>query len=237
MKIVNLIFVCFVLLSCKQPDVNPTSTSSPSHLNQAISGLRFLALGDSYTIGQSVEEEDRWPNQLAKKLENFKIEVDEVDIIAQTGWTTSNLKNAISVEKPDSNYDMVALLIGVNNQFQGRSIEEYSVEFEELLVTAIALAKGDKNRVFVVSIPDYGYTPFGAASQENISKALDKFNAVNEEITKRHKVDYHNITDISREGLDDPSLVASDKLHPSGQQYRQWVARFDADVASQIKKW
>lgn len=235
MKFVNLIFVCLVLLSCKQQDVNPTNPSDSGNSNQAISGLRFLALGDSYTIGQNVEEEDRWPNQLKEELQDFEIELAEVDIIARTGWTTGNLKNAISVEKPDSNYDMVALLIGVNNQFQGRTIEEYTTEFEELLQSAIAIAQGDKDRVFVVSIPDYGFTPFGSSNQEKISKGIDQFNEVNKSITEEYDIAYFNITDISREGIEKPELVANDKLHPSGVQYNLWVKRFDANVAQKIK--
>ncbi len=187
--------------------------------------LKYLALGDSYTIGESVTESERWPVQLAKALTEKGTPIEKPKIIAVTGWRTDNLNNGINIAKLKNEYDLVSLLIGVNNQYQGKSAEEYAVEYEELLKKAIELAGDDKDRVFVVSIPDYGYTPFGQAKQEKITKELDEFNAINNRITKGYGVAYFNITDISRKGLDDPELVASDGLHPSGKQYTLWVAR------------
>lgn len=187
--------------------------------------LKYLALGDSYTIGESVAEGERWPVQLAAQLRGIGIEIDNPRIIATTGWRTDNLKNAINIAQIKETYDLVSLLIGVNNQYQGKPVDQYAVEYEDLLKTAIALAGGNKAKVFVVSIPDYGFTPFGKPKQEKISKELDEFNEVNKRITESYGIQYFNITDISRDGLDDPELVASDGLHPSGKQYGLWVDR------------
>lgn len=179
---------------------------------------KFLALGDSYTIGESVAESERWPNQLAAKLK-----LKEPRIIATTGWRTDQLKAAIEAANLKPEYDLVSLLIGVNNQYQGKPIEIYEREFEELLQTSIKLAKGKKKNVFVVSIPDYGYTPFGKAKQETISLELDQYNAINKRIAAKYGVRYFNITAISRKGFEDTELVAADGLHPSGKMYAQWV--------------
>jgi len=187
--------------------------------------LSYLALGDSYTIGESVNEHERWPNQLVEALVKNCIEVSKPRIIATTGWRTDNLKDAIIKAEVKNNYDMVSLLIGVNNQYQGKPAGQYAIEFEDLLITAIELANGKTGNVFVVSIPDYGYTPFGQPKMESISIQIDEFNAINKNIAEKYKVAYYNITDISRKGLEDPSLVASDGLHPSGKMYTLWVNR------------
>jgi lysophospholipase L1-like esterase len=181
-------------------------------------GTKFLALGDSYTIGESVSEEERWPNQLADKLK-----IERPRIIATTGWRTDDLKGAINSANLKDDYDLVSLLIGVNNQYQGKSSAQYEIEFEDLLKTAIQLAKGKSKNVFVVSIPDYGFTPFGKPKQETITVQLDEFNIINKRIAEKYKIKYFNITGISRKGLEDPTLVAADGLHPSGKMYTQWV--------------
>jgi lysophospholipase L1-like esterase len=186
--------------------------------------IKFLALGDSYTIGESVAENERWPNQLADSLRKRGLDCPDPTIIATTGWRTDDLKNAIDKAELTKDYNLVSLLIGVNNQYQGKSAESYRPEFEELLKTAIALAGGDKSKVFVVSIPDYGYTPFGREKQDSISRAIDEFNNVNRSVATRYGIRYFNITDISRRGLTEPVLVASDGLHPSGKMYGEWVA-------------
>lgn len=185
--------------------------------------VKFLALGDSYTIGESVLQTERWPVQLIQALRAQHVECFDPKIIATTGWRTDQLKSAIKAANLTSDYTLVSLLIGVNNQYQGKSAESYAPEFEELLKMAIALAGNDKSRVFVVSIPDYGYTLFGRSNQPAISKGIDAFNAVNRSITNALEVSYFNITEISRKGLEDTDLVASDGLHPSGKMYSQWV--------------
>lgn len=185
--------------------------------------IRFLALGDSYTIGESVAELERWPEQLATALRAQGVQVEKPRIIATTGWRTDQLKAAILSSGTPDNYDLVSLLIGVNNQYQKLTDEQYDPEFRELLEMAVKKAGGRKEKVFVVSIPDYGYTPFGQARQKEISEELDEFNEVNKEITLQSGIAYFNITEISREGLRDPELVATDRLHPSGKMYRMWV--------------
>ncbi|HWA35163.1 MAG TPA: SGNH/GDSL hydrolase family protein [Cyclobacteriaceae bacterium] len=187
--------------------------------------IKFLALGDSYTIGESVPEHERWPEQLADALRATGRRIEKPRIIAVTGWRTDQLKNAILEANLKNEWSLVSLLIGVNNQYQKKSAESYRPEFGELLDMAIALAGGKKENVFVLSIPDYGYTPFGKPNQVAISKAIDEFNAVNRSITEKKGIKYINITDLTRDGLDAPEYVAGDGLHPSGKMYARWVER------------
>lgn len=187
------------------------------------SPVRFLALGDSYTIGQGVPEADRWPVQFAKRLQNLGVAVEELKIIARTGWRTDDLLNGIAAEKPAENYNLVSLLIGVNNQYQRKDIAVYPFEFRQLLTKAIQLGGGNKAGVFVLSIPDYGYTPFGASSQTTISAEINEYNRINREIANEFGVAYFDITPISREALAKPEYLASDQLHPSGEMYARWV--------------
>src|SRR5262249_3244075 len=152
----------------------------------------------------SVAEDQRWPVQLAGALKKNGVTVEQPLIIATTGWRTDDLKRAIEAVKPPKDFGLVSLLIGVNNQYQGKSSTAYAPEFEELLKMAIAFAGGDKSKVFVVSIPDYGFTPFGKEKQQQITKAIDEFNTVNKSITEKYGVRYFYITDISRKGFEDP---------------------------------
>ncbi len=201
------------------------------------SSIQYLALGDSYTIGQSVLEENRYPNILTERLMADGVEINAPKIIAKTGWRTDQLKAAIEAEISSEQFDLVSLLIGVNNQFQGRSIEDYKIEFQELLERAIELAQGDKSRVFVLSIPDYAFTPFGqtASNSDSISAEIDAFNLANETISLAFDVSYFDITPISRTGLMNPQLVASDGLHPSGLMYAEWVDLIYDAVLSKLK--
>lgn len=185
--------------------------------------VKFLALGDSYTIGESVSVDDRWPVQLTDSLHHRGIDCSQPKIVATTGWRTDDLKKAMSKAKLKPKYNLVSLLIGVNNFYQGKTAEQYAPEFEALLRQAIQLAGGEKSGVFVLSIPDYGFTPFGKGNQEKITAGIDAFNAVNKSITEKLGVKYYSITEISRRGLDEPDLVAPDGLHPSGKMYSEWV--------------
>lgn len=183
---------------------------------------RFLALGDSYTIGESVAVADRWPNQLALQLRKGGIAIADPEIIAKTGWTTDELSSAIDAARPQGPYALVTLLIGVNNQYRGRDAEQYRKEFAVLLKRAIAFAGGDPKRVVVVSIPDWGVTPFAAGrDRAKIGQEIDLFNAINREETKRGGARYADITPASRR---DATLVAPDGLHPSAKMYAQWVS-------------
>lgn len=187
--------------------------------------VSFLALGDSYTIGESVSEQERWPNQLADSLRAHGMKISRPTLVATTGWRTDDLKNAIAKASLKNEYGLVSLLIGVNNQYQGKPLAQYAVEFEDLLRTAIALAQGKKENVFVVSIPDYGFTPFGKEKQTTITAAIDQFNATNRQIAERLGITYFFITDITRRALTQPDLMAADGLHPSGKMYSLWVER------------
>lgn len=189
--------------------------------------IRYLALGDSYTIGESVEQHERWPIQLAGLLSPHlggSRRGVEVTIIARTGWTTQELWEELQGRKLEPPYDLVSLLIGVNNQYRGYDIHQYREQFVFLLNKAIEYAGGDPNRVVVLSIPDWGVTPFAAdRDRQQITKDIDVFNAINRVETERAGASYVDITPISRDAIDDPSLVASDGLHPSGKMYAEWV--------------
>jgi lysophospholipase L1-like esterase len=186
---------------------------------------KYLALGDSYTIGEGVAEVGCWPNQLMALFRQKGLKFAKPLVIAGTGWQVEDLKNAIAEAKLSHDYDLVSLLIGVNDQYRGNSTDQYAKEFNELTLTAIQLAKGKKGNVFVVSIPDYGWTPLGESRQAEISGEIDQFNAINKSIAEKQGIAYFDITDISRAGLKDNALVAGDGLHPSWKMYRLWAER------------
>jgi lysophospholipase L1-like esterase len=186
--------------------------------------MRFLALGDSYTIGESVAPAERWPVQLAKRMRDEGITIENPTLIATTGWTTDELADAIARQNPTGPYDLVSLLIGVNNQYRGRDLDEYRTQFAALLEQAIALAGGDPQHVIVLSIPDWGVTPFAANRHaERVTSEIDAFNTVNADETARLGARYVDITPISREAATDPALIAGDGLHPSGKMYTAWT--------------
>ena len=186
-----------------------------------IDTIDYLALGDSYTIGQSVDPTERWPNQLVEALKEDGYNVGELKIIARTGWTTTNLLEAIAAEEL-AEFQLVSLLIGVNNQYQGKPFELFEEEFELLLNKAIELAGGKEN-VFVVSIPDYGVTPFGAANSFTIAQELDAYNAHMAGRCVSLDIPFIDITRISRAMGASEGALAPDDLHPSGEQYGRWV--------------
>ena len=191
---------------------------------EARKNLSYLALGDSYTIGESVSEKERWPVQLASALASEGFTFDTVRIIAKTGWTTDELMQGIASQNPGEGYDVVSLLIGVNNQYRGRSVDEFKTQFTSLLDLAVEFAGGHKDHVFVVSIPDWGVTPFAAERDgEKIAIEIDLYNAAKKDICRQKGILYIPITDISREVQSDPGLVADDGLHPSGRMYGRWV--------------
>ena len=189
--------------------------------------ISYLALGDSYTIGTSVSAEQRWPRQLidhlvAREGPTQHTPTPTLDIVAVNGWTTRDLLHGIPKADLLPRYDLVSLLIGVNNQFEGLSVEAYREEFAALLTIAVDKAGGKAESVLVVSIPDYGYTPFGA-DRSNISEEIDGFNAIAREVSGDGGVLFCDITAISRQARTTPGLIADDDLHPSAEQYRRWV--------------
>lgn len=207
-----------------------------AHQTGATDTLRYLALGDSYTIGTGVSSTERWPTQLTEKINAYQTNIHLLQpmYIAQNGWTTQALMNGMTSASVDTAaFDLVSLLIGVNNQYQGLSLEDYEAQFSELLERAIAIANNDSTRVFVVSIPDYGFTPFGASNQAEISSELAQFNASCAAISGSFGVSYYNITPISQQWPEMSNLIASDNLHPSGYQYSLWVDGFFEDMLTQ----
>lgn len=199
-------------------------------------GLTYLALGDSYTIGESVAESERWPVQLAKNLSNAGVAVSSPKIIARTGWTTDELKTKIVSEKIIQTYDLVSLLIGVNNQYRGRSVEQFRIEFVDLLETSLKFVRNNPAHVFVVSIPDWGVTPFASdRNQKQIAAQIDLFNAVSKEETEKRGILFVDITPISRQVVKDKSLVADDGLHPSGKMYQLWVEKITPELLKKLK--
>jgi len=237
-KQIVIVILSIFLLSCSSDDsasktavtppvpVTPPKTEIPT---TPISGsVKYLALGDSYTIGQSVCETCRFPEQLKSSLKTIYPQTDfSLKVIARTGWTTSNLISAINNENPEANYDLVTLLIGVNNQYQHIDFSVYQKEFPQLLNKAIQLAKGDKKNVIVVSIPDYAYTPFASgyssSKRAEISNEIDQYNTFAENTCISNGVNFISITDITRQI--NSNLVASDGLHPSETAYKLFVDR------------
>lgn len=206
------------------PNTNDNEEEVPDSNGSNMDSLTYLALGDSYTIGESVDETKRWPVQLVDQLNKTGEAIKSPKIIARTGWTTDELIAAIATADLDDTYDLVSLLIGVNNQYRGYPMDQQKREFEQLLLQAIDFAGGDTSRVFVVSIPDWGVTPFAEGrDRELIAEQIDAYNLINYEICQTYNVQYFNITPISREAKNDLSLIAGDGLHPSGKMYSQWV--------------
>lgn len=196
----------------------------------------YLALGDSYTIGESVRTSERWPMQLAQEIRQHGIEIGEPVIVAQTGWTTNELAAGIDRAELNPTYDLVSFLIGVNNQFRGLDPETYRQEFQQLLERAITFAHGKPEQVIVLSIPDWGATPFAAnRDPKAIATAIDHFNTINEVEATKRGAHYINVTDISRQTRHTPGLVAEDGLHPSGAMYQAWVRRVLPIALSALK--
>jgi lysophospholipase L1-like esterase len=188
--------------------------------------LRYLALGDSYTIGEGVAGDSRWPMQLARALRADGIALDDPDIIAATGWTTDELDAAIDVAQPAHDHALVSLLIGVNNQYRGRDVDEYRHQFAALLEHAIGFAGGRCERVLVLSIPDWGVTRYGHASGRDlaaIARELDAFNAAAHDICTARGVAFVDITPVSREHGAEPGMLVDDGLHPSVAMYSRWT--------------
>lgn len=185
--------------------------------------VRMLALGDSYTIGQSVALEERWPQQFVAELRKMGVKAPDPVYIATTGWTTKNLLDGMDSKLDTTeSYNLVSILIGVNNQYQGIDITTYEPELEEIIQRALRIAGHDPGRVFMLSIPDYAYTPYGNG-RRSISEGIDAYNSINNRVAATYGIPYVDVTAISREGLVQPELVAEDGLHPSGIQYGAWV--------------
>jgi len=196
----------------------------------------FLALGDSYTIGESVPIYESFPYQTVQLLRNKGMSVHATEIMAKTGWTTDELMAGIEKTTFEKSYDIVTLLIGVNNQYRGKDPSIYEKDFEKLLNKAIAFAGGNKQHVFVISIPDWGATPFAAnRDRVKIGKEIDLFNSINKKITDAAGIVYLSITEGSREATSNALLVAKDGLHPSGIEYGRWANKLADAILQSIR--
>lgn len=230
----NYFYFLFLLLmmacsSQKNITTNKNATKSAKNTTE----MTYLALGDSYTIGERVEEQDRWPVQLTKKLNQAGFSFLQPKIIAKTGWRSDELLNAMNNQLEDEKYDLVSILIGVNNQYQGKNIDTFKSELKTTVEEAIAHSNTGKSHVFMVSIPDYGVTPFGKDSgKENISKEITMYNGICKQTAEDYGIPFYNITDISLKAATNSAMVAEDGLHPSGEMYRQWVEK----IAPKIEK-
>ena len=209
-NILIIITLTFLLSSCKKLSLKES----------------YLALGDNYTFGESISEKHTWPKQLVDSLKKRNIFLSEPKIIAKTGWTTDELKKAINNSSLDYPYDWVSLLIGVNNQYRGRDTDEFKVQFESLLLEAIAFSGNRKERVFVISLPDWGSMPFAKDRDTNkIALEINKFNQVIYEVCAFENIKFIDITPISRNIYSNPNWIAKDSLHPSKEQYSKWVEK------------
>lgn len=207
-----LSITCFMILfsSCKKMSLKES----------------YLALGDSYTVGESISKKHTWPKQLVDSLKKRNIFLSEPRIIAKTGWTTDELKKAINDSSLDYPYDWVSLLIGVNNQYRGRDLDEFKLQFESLLFEAIAFSGNRKERVFVISIPDWGSMPFAKDRDPNkIAIEIDNFNQIIYEVCAFENIKFIDITPITRNIYSNPNWIAKDSLHPSKEQYSKWVEK------------
>jgi lysophospholipase L1-like esterase len=201
--------------------------------------ISYLALGDSYTIGESVDTTLRWPVQLAEEFKKEGFKITPPQIIARTGWTTDELMAAMDTASLNPPYDLVSVLIGVNNQYRGRDTANYRIELEEILERAVQLAGNKEEKVFVVSIPDWGVMPFAKEKKRDpasIAREINNFNSIKKQVAESRGLTYIYITDISREASENPSLIAEDGLHPSVEMYGEWVGRMVPVVRGMLKK-
>lgn len=234
-QVLAILFFFTCSSSCNKQEMGSTMAQNP----QASKKYYYLALGDSYTIGESVPPAENFPNQVLSSMLNNAIAFQEARIIAKTGWTTDELETGIvaanTAQPLRPSYDFVSLLIGVNNQYRGRSVDNYKPEFEALLLKAIAYAGGKADRVVVLSIPDWGVTPFAnGRDRAQIAREIDAYNTANKEIAQRLKAHYIDITPWTREAATDNSLLAADGLHPSGKEYKRWAERIVTYFRSKI---
>jgi lysophospholipase L1-like esterase len=231
-NITTIIFLISSLyLNCMEKDSTEKTMEEKTYT--------YLALGDSYTIGEGVDEKDRYPNQTVELLKSKEIAIQKPTIIAKTGWTTDELAKGIeNADIEGKKYDLVTLLIGVNNQYRGRPVDNYEKEFMELLKQAIQFAKGNSNHVVVISIPDWGVTPFAinrGSDQTKVASEIDAYNKAKAAICKELNVHYIDITEEYREIGALPDMVVSDNLHPSGLVYEKWAKKLEQMILEQME--
>lgn len=232
-KAISLIFIIFTLTGCHL--LNPPVKNEPSNSEEM--NYSFLAMGDSYTIGEGVEEEESWPVQLVERLRRRDFKMAYPKIVARTGWTTSDLIREVEEEiDVHRNFDLVSILIGVNNQYQKKSLSDFEEELREIFRKAINHSKRRERGVFAMSIPDYGVTPFGTENADQIGRDINEFNRVIRKVADEYDIDFFYITPISREAATNPQLIAADSLHPSKVMYRYWVDEIIDEVAIKLPR-
>jgi lysophospholipase L1-like esterase len=230
-KHILIALLAFGIVSC----AGTTSLNVKEKDEMSNTKKTYLALGDSYTIGTSIAYPDNFPSQLADSILSKTQDSLEVKIVAQNGWRTDDLQRGIKRTDLDDKYDLVSLLIGVNNQYQGLPLADFEKDFRSLLDTSMKYSGEQKEHVFVVSIPNYGYTPFGAEKKDEITTDLEKFNASSKAICEEYGIDFYNVTDISLEAETNAEYRAKDNLHPSGTQYAAWVTSFLNEVVKKLE--
>lgn len=237
----NILFVKLTIafsilqISCKTDNVNYMVSPIPTP-DEPQAVLTYLALGDSYTIGEGVKETERWPVQLSGLLNTAGIKVQSPLIIARTGWTTDELMAELDRRQIADTFNLVSLLIGVNNQYRGRPSAQFRTELIQLINRAIQYAGGDSTKLFLVSIPDWGVTPFASGrDRARIAREIDEYNEVIRQEAEARKLLFFNITEISRLAASDNSLLADDRLHPSGKMYRMWVELMFPEIIKRLQ--
>ncbi len=232
-RIINRFVVKPIIVSCAVLFV--TACADAKMKTQSM--YTYLALGDSYTIGEKVATEDNFPNQTVANLRRSGLEIADPDIIATTGWTTDELAAAIKDRNITDTFSIVTLLIGVNNQYRGRDTENFKEEYTDLLEQAIKFAGGNPDRVFVLSIPDWGVTPFAEGKDRDaIAKEIDAYNKVKRSVTSAHKCSYLEITESTRIHGTQPEYLVDDKLHYSAKEYTVWAKHLSSMIVGELKK-
>jgi len=224
-------FHVILIFSCAKKGSDPVQMTNQTNITHS-----YLALGDSYTIGESVLPSENFPNQTVQLLTQSGYNFKSAEIIAKTGWTTDELQNSINSHTFTSPYDIVTLLIGVNNQYRGRPVDTYKPEFENLLRQAIQFAGGKTDHVIVLSIPDWGVTPFAnGRDRAQIAREIDEYNSAKKTISENYKVNFIDITSLTREAANDLSLLAADGLHPSAKEYKRWSEKLADKIKALIQ--
>ena len=235
-KIILIPICIWLCISCTKPNWGTASTAPTNRVTSFQDSVHYLALGDSYTIGASVEREDNFPNQTFQLLKSAGFKTGSLQIIAKNGWTAEDLISAVATTNKRSNYQVVTLLIGVNNQYQGRPSKEFEPSFLSLLKSAIALTGNRPKRVFVISIPDWGITPFASGrDRKEVANEIDAYNLVCEKNAKAQGANFINITDAYRLDGSKPDYLSGDGLHPSKLEYTKWAIKLTQQIVNVLE--
>ena len=222
-----------MLMACSKADSTNINPINPGITNNFTDSINYLALGDSYTIGTSVDVVDSYPNQTFQLLKGAKYTMNSVQIIAKNGWTADDLKNGLASADKKSIYQVVSILIGVNNQYQGRPIKDFETAFVSILQSAILLTGNKSQRVFVISIPDWGITPFASGrDRKEIATEIDNYNIICEKNAKLYGANYINITDAYRLDGYKTDYLSYDGLHPSKLEYTKWAIKLTQQITN-----